>query len=398
VPTDLAITIEHLTKMFRVPVERSNSLRELAQRGFRPVAKRRFEALHDISIEIKRGEFFSVIGPNGSGKSTLLKIMAGIYRPTSGDVSVTGRLSPFIELGVGFNAELTARENIFLSAAILGLSRTQVAERFDEIVQFSELSEFMDQKLKNYSSGMLVRLAFAVAIQAHADILLVDEVLAVGDASFQEKCFDVFRRFKAEGRTIVFVSHDMASVQEFSDRVLLLHRGRAKGVFSPAGAAVEYSRLNEEHANMLLSEQNFTATIGDANRPRITSVEMLDEKGKTTHAVQRGQSVTVRLRFANPRREPLHVGISIYRNDGLHCFGTNTAAAHATVPTLEDTVMLLDYPCMDLQHGTYWLTAGLFGARLGTVYEMREQVYSFHVGQADGYEGVVYMRHQWRAG
>jgi ABC-2 type transport system ATP-binding protein len=397
VPTDLAITIEHLTKMFRVPVERSNSLRELAQRGFRPVAKRRFEALHDISIEIKRGEFFSVIGPNGSGKSTLLKIMAGIYRPTSGDVSVTGRLSPFIELGVGFNAELTARENIFLSAAILGLSRTQVAERFDEIVQFSELSEFMDQKLKNYSSGMLVRLAFAVAIQAHADILLVDEVLAVGDASFQEKCFDVFRRFKAEGRTIVFVSHDMASVQEFSDRVLLLHRGRAKGVFSPAGAAVEYSRLNEEHANLLLSEQNFTATIGDTNRPRITSVEMLDENGKTTHAVQRGQSVTVRLRFANPRREPLHVGISIYRNDGLHCFGTNTAAAHATVPTLEDTVMLLDYPCMDLQHGTYWLTAGLFGARLGTVYEMREQVYSFHVGQADGYEGVVYMRHQWRA-
>jgi ABC-2 type transport system ATP-binding protein len=397
VPTDLAILTERLTKMFRVPVERSNSLRELAQRGFRPVAKRRFEALHDISIDIKRGEFFSVIGPNGSGKSTLLKIMAGIYRPTSGRVSVTGRLSPFIELGVGFNAELTARENIFLSAAILGLSRAQVAERFDEIVQFSELADFMDQKLKNYSSGMLVRLAFAVAIQAHADILLVDEVLAVGDASFQEKCFDVFRRFKAEGRTIVFVSHDMASVQEFSDRVLLLHRGCARGVFSAAGAAVEYSRLNEEHANMLLSEQKPTTTVGDENRPRITSVEMLDEKGEMTHAVQRGQSVTVRLRFGNPRREPLNAGIAIYRNDGLYCFGTNTVVAHATVPTLEDTVMLLDYPCMDLQHGTYWLTAGLFGARLGTVYEMREQLYSFHVGQADGYEGVVYMRHQWRA-
>lgn len=396
-PTDLAISTEYLTKMFRVPVERSNSLRELAQRGFRPVAKRRFEALHDISIDVKRGEFYSVIGPNGSGKSTLLKIMAGIYRPTSGKVQVTGRLSPFIELGVGFNAELTARENVFLSGAILGLSRQRVAERFDEIVQFSELADFMDQRLKNYSSGMLVRLAFAVAIQAHADILLVDEVLAVGDASFQEKCFDVFRRFKTEGRTIVFVSHDMASVQQFSDRVLLLDRGRARGVFSPAGAAVEYSRLNEEHANMLLSEQKTTAIRGDESRPRITSVEMLDEKGKMTHAIQRGQSVTVRLRFANPRREPLNAGIAIYRNDGLYCFGTNTVVADADVPTQNDTTMLLEYPCMDLQHGTYWLTAGLFGARLGTVYEMREQLYSFHVGQADGYEGVVYMRHKWRA-
>jgi lipopolysaccharide transport system ATP-binding protein len=397
VSTDSAISTEHLTKMFRVPVERSNSLRELAQRGFRPVAKRRFEALHDITIDVKRGEFFSVIGPNGSGKSTLLKIIAGIYRPTSGVVSVTGRLSPFIELGVGFNAELTARENIFLSGAILGLSRARVAERFDEIVQFSELGEFMDQKLKNYSSGMLVRLAFAVAIQAHADILLVDEVLAVGDSSFQDKCFDVFRRFKAEGRTIVFVSHDMGSVQEFSDRVLLLHRGRARGVFSAAGAAAEYSRLNEEHANKLLAEHQSAETHGDESRPQIKSVEMLDEKGNTTHAVQRGQRVTVRVHFTNPRLEQLNLGIAIYRNDGLYCFGTNTVAAHATVPIQEDGVMLLDYPCMDLQHGTYWLTASVFGARLGTVYEMREQLYSFHIGQSDGYEGIVYMRHQWRA-
>jgi ABC-type polysaccharide/polyol phosphate transport system ATPase subunit len=397
VPTDLAISIGHLTKVFRVPAERSNSLRELAQRGFRPIAKRRFEALHDLTIDVKRGEFYSVIGPNGSGKSTLLKIIAGIYRPTSGRVQVTGRLSPFIELGVGFNAELTARENVYLSGAILGLTRAMVAERFDEIVQFSELGEFMDQKLKNYSSGMLVRLAFAVAIQAHADILLVDEVLAVGDASFQEKCFDVFRRFKAQGRTIVFVSHDMASVQEFSDRVLLLDRGRARGVFSPAGAAVEYSRLNEEHANMLLRDRNEATTSGDEDRPHITSIEMLDGKGNVTHAVQRGQSVTVRVRFANPREEQLNVGVAIYRNDGLYCFGTNTVVSQIDVPIKTDTTMVLDYPCMDLQHGTYWLTAGLFGARLGTVYDMREQLYSFHVGQVDGYEGVVYMQHKWRA-
>ena len=395
---ELAISTEHLTKVFRVPVERTNSLKDLARRGFRPVAKRRFEALHDLSIDVRRGEFYSVIGPNGSGKSTLLKIMAGIYRPTSGKVSVAGRLSPFIELGVGFNAELTARENIFLSGAILGLSRARVAERFDDIVGFSELGDFMDQKLKNYSSGMLVRLAFAVAIQAHADILLVDEVLAVGDASFQEKCFDVFRRFKAEGRTIVFVSHDMATIQEFSDRVLLLHRGRARGVFSPAGAVVEYSRLNEEHANMLLADHEATVATGDAGRPRILGVDMIDEHGTSTHAVQRGQTVTVRVRFANPRLEPLNAGVAIYRNDGLYCFGTNTVVSHAAVPIAEETTMLLDYKCMDLQQGTYWITVGLFGARPTVVYEMHEQLYSFHVGQADGYEGVVYIQHQWRTG
>jgi ABC-type polysaccharide/polyol phosphate transport system ATPase subunit len=395
---EVAIAIEHLTKVFRVPLERTTSLKQLAQRGFRSGGYRRFEALHDISIEIRRGEFFSVIGPNGSGKSTLLKIMAGIYRVTNGRVAVVGRLSPFIELGVGFNAELTARENIFLTGAILGLPRSLVAERFDEIVQFAELSEFIDQKLKNYSSGMLVRLAFAVAIQAHADILLVDEVLAVGDAGFQEKCFEVFRRFKAEGRTIVFVSHDMASVQEFSDRVLLLNRGRARGVFSPAGAAVEYSRLQEEHANSLLAEHPGTSSPEAAERPHIASIQMLDAEGNPTHAIQRGQSVTVRLRIANPRREPLNAGVAIYRDDGLYCFGTNTVVAHAAVPADAELVLNLDYKCMDIQHGTYWLTAGLFGARLGVVYEMRERLYSFHVAQGDGFEGVVYMHHQWRSG
>ncbi len=384
--------------MFRVPLERTTSLKQLAQRGFRGSGYRRFEALHDVSMEIKRGEFFSVIGPNGSGKSTLLKIIAGIYRATSGRVAVVGRLSPFIELGVGFNAELTARENIFLSGAILGLQRSLVTQRFDEIVRFAELEDFIDQKLKNYSSGMLVRLAFAVAIQAHADILLVDEVLAVGDAGFQEKCFEVFRRFKAEGRTIVFVSHDMASVQEFSDRVLLLDRGKARGIFSPAAAAVEYSRLNEEHANSLLRDETGTSSPGDPGRPHIASIQMLDTEGNPTHAIQRGQAVTVRLRIVNPRREPINAGVAIYRDDGLYMFGTNTVVAHASVPTDAEILLNLDYTCLDMQQGTYWLTAGLFGARLGVLHEMRERLYSFHVGQSDGFEGVVYLRHQWRSG
>jgi ABC-type polysaccharide/polyol phosphate transport system ATPase subunit len=396
--SELAVSIQNLTKVFRVPLERTTSLKQLAQRGFRSGGYRRFEALHDISIDIQRGEFFSVIGPNGSGKSTLLKIMAGIYRITSGRVAVVGRLSPFIELGVGFNAELTARENIFLSGAILGLPRSLVAERFDEIVRFAELADFIDQKLKNYSSGMLVRLAFAVAIQAHADILLVDEVLAVGDSGFQEKCFDVFRRFKAEGRTIVFVSHDMASVQEFSDRVLLLDRGHARGIFTPAGAVVEYSKLNEEHANSLLRDEAGADHPEAGDRPHIASIEMLDAEGKPTHAIQRGQSVTVKLRIANPGRERVNAGVAIYRDDGLHCFGTNTVVTQTSIPTDAEIVLSLDYQCVDLQHGTYWLTVGLFGDRLGIVHEMRERLYSFHIGQSDGFEGIVYVQHRWHAG
>jgi len=396
--SEIAITTENLTKVFRVPTERTTSLKQLAERGFRRTRFRRFEALHELSIEVQRGEFFSVIGPNGSGKSTLLKIMAGIYRPTSGRVVVVGRLSPFIELGVGFNAELTARENIFLSGAILGLQRSLIAERFDDIVAFAELEDFLDQKLKNYSSGMLVRLAFSVAIQAHADILLVDEVLAVGDAGFQEKCFEVFRRFKAEGRTIVFVSHDMASVQEFSDRVLLLDRGRARGVFSPAAAAVEYSKLNEEHANSLLRNAPETASSADADRPHIASVQVLDADGKPTHAIQRGQGVTVKLRISNPRRQPINAGVGVYRDDGLYMFGTNTIVTHTSVPTDAEIVLNLDYEYMDLHNGTYWLSAGLFGARLAVTFEMRERVYSFHVGQSDGFEGVMYLPHKWRSG
>jgi len=226
----------------------------------------------------------------------------------------------------------------------------------------------------------------------------VDEVLAVGDSGFQEKCFDVFRRFKAEGRTIVFVSHDMASVQEFSDRVLLLDRGRPRGIFSPAGAVVEYSKLNEEHASSLLLGGAGTSQSEGGDSPHIAAIEMLDPDGKPTHSIERGQSVTVRMRIANPKRQPVNAGVAIYRDDGLQCFGTNTVVAKTPVPADAAIVLDLEYQCIDLQQGTYWLTVGLFGERLGIVHEMRERLYSFHVGQSEGFEGIVYMRHQWRTG
>ena len=211
-----------------MPHVRYSTLKERALHPFAASGSAdEFEALRDVSFAAKRGEFFGIVGRNGSGKSTLLKCVAGIYALDSGTITVTGRLSPFIELGVGFNPELSARDNVLINAIMLGLSRREARARFDEILAFAELEEFVDLKLKNYSSGMSVRLGFAVAIQVEADVLLVDEVLAVGDAAFQQKCFDEFDRLKSENRTMLFVTHDMASVERFCDRGLVLERGTA---------------------------------------------------------------------------------------------------------------------------------------------------------------------------
>jgi len=220
------IECNNITKVFRVPHEPRRSVKESLASVLRPRTYEQFKAVDDVSFKVAPGEFISLIGPNGCGKSTLLKIIAGIYQPTSGTLTVRDRISPFLELGVGFNQDLTARENIYLYGAILGLSRREVNEKFDDIVRFSELERFIDTRLRNFSSGMYVRLAFATAIQSDAPILLFDEVLAVGDERFQQKCFALFEKMKQQEKTIVFVSHDLDSVIRFSDRVVLMDRGK----------------------------------------------------------------------------------------------------------------------------------------------------------------------------
>ena len=220
------IVAESVTKTFRVPEERTHTLKERALHPMRRTRHQTFKALSDISFDVRKGEFFGIAGRNGSGKSTLLKCLAGIYGVDSGRIWMNGRLSTFIELGVGFNPDLAARDNVVLNGIMMGLSPREARARYDAVIDFAELREFEELKLKNYSSGMHVRLAFSVAIQVDADILLVDEVLAVGDAAFQQKCFDVFHRMRDEGRTIVFVTHDMGSLNRFCHRALLLERGR----------------------------------------------------------------------------------------------------------------------------------------------------------------------------
>jgi ABC-type polysaccharide/polyol phosphate transport system ATPase subunit len=226
-----AIEVAGVSKSFRIPHEQRTYFKEYFLHPFRGTTYERNEALQDVTFSVEAGEFFGIFGPNGSGKSTLLRILAGIYVPDAGLVRVNGLLSPFIELGIGFNLELNARDNIRINSTLAGLTERQLDARFDEILEFSELERFVDQKLKNYSSGMLVRLAYSIAIQIPFEVLLLDEVLAVGDESFQEKCFATFDRFKDEGKTVVLVTHDLNLLSRFCDRVLLIENGvvRATG-------------------------------------------------------------------------------------------------------------------------------------------------------------------------
>lgn len=249
---DVVIEVKNIKKDFYLPHDKDDSLKRKITQLFKN--KERgvdiHHALKGISFDIKKGEFFGIVGRNGSGKSTLLKILAEIYQPTKGSIKVKGKLVPFIELGVGFNPQLTGRENVYLNGALLGFSKKEIDDRYNKIVEFAELEDFMDQQLKNYSSGMKVRLAFSVAIQSEADILLLDEVLAVGDADFQRKCYNYFKSLKAQKKTIVFVTHSMGAVREYCDRAILIEDGKLMHSGSADEVADEYLKLfNKSNKN-----------------------------------------------------------------------------------------------------------------------------------------------------
>ena len=237
------IKLDHINKNFKIPTEKQDSLRErFINFSFRQNYKR-LQALKDINLEVKKGEWLGIIGPNGSGKSTLLKLIAGIYEPDKGQIEINGHLVPFLELGVGFNPELSARDNIFLNGVILGMSRKKISRQFDQIVNFAGIKLFLDQKLKNFSSGMQVRLAFAIAIQSAGDIFLLDEVLAVGDYQFQKKCNQVFKDMKQQGKTAILVSHDLDSIIQYCDKAIWLDHGKIILSGQPETVIKAYTRF-----------------------------------------------------------------------------------------------------------------------------------------------------------
>jgi ABC-type polysaccharide/polyol phosphate transport system ATPase subunit len=302
-----AVVVEGVSKTFAVPYERVHTLKERALHPLRGMGSETLHALNDISLEVGQGEFFGIVGRNGSGKSTLLKCLASIYAVDRGVIRLGGRLSAFIELGVGFSMDLPARDNVIINATMLGLSPREARRRFDAVLEFAELREFVDLKLKNYSSGMLVRLAFAVMIQVDADILLIDEVLAVGDAAFQQKCFDEFARIRESGRTVVLVTHDMGAVNRFCDRALLLERGRVAAVGDPETVGNRYFELNfSEAARADAGLDRSTERMGDGHA-EIVECWFEDGAGEPVAGVASGApcAFAARVRFVEAVDDPL---------------------------------------------------------------------------------------------
>jgi ABC-type polysaccharide/polyol phosphate transport system ATPase subunit len=353
-----AIRVEDLHKSFRIPTQRVDSLKERAVHPFASREYRELHALDGISFEIRQGEFFGIVGRNGSGKSTLLKLLASIYRADSGRIQIAGRLAPFIELGVGFNQELTARENVVLNGVMMGLTPKEVRERQDSVIDFAELHDFADLKLKNYSSGMLVRLAFSVMLEADADVLLIDEVLAVGDASFQQKCADAFHQMKAEGKTIVLVTHDMNAVEEYCHRALLLADGKVQFVGDPAEAGRDYLKLNFE-AGVPTAGADQAETEG----ARVLKCELESPTGEETASLERGEEIRVAVEVELLRAAgAVHIGFVLTNADGLGVFDFGEMvlprAGYAELPKGE-RISLLARVENKLAPGRYFIHCGV---------------------------------------
>ncbi len=325
IPDQPALAAEGVHKHFKIPEERSHTLKE---RALHPLRRSRHEdlyALKDISFAVAPGEFFGIVGRNGSGKSTLLKCLAGIYGVDAGRIWCNGRMSTFIELGVGFNPDLAAYENVALNGIMLGLSPREARARFKRVIEFAELEEFQDLKLKNYSSGMHVRLAFSVAIQVDAEILLIDEVLAVGDAAFQQKCFDVFNRMREEGRTIIFVTHDMSAVTRFCHRAMVLERGAIVDIGAPADIADRYLEIAFGRAAGDEEAGVGSARMGDGTA-RVTDVWLGEDHLERRTVAPQAEPLTLRalVRFDVDVRDPA-VSLALFNEQRQQVIVATTA-------------------------------------------------------------------------
>lgn len=379
---DIAIHLSAINKSFKVPHEKHNSLKSAAVDMFRSKKYTKFKALDDISFDIKKGEFFGIVGKNGSGKSTLLKIIANIYQPTSGNVSINGSLAPFIELGVGFNPELTGRENVFLSGTILGMTRKKIENIYEEIVEFAEIGEFMDQKLKNFSSGMQVRLAFSIAVRAESDILLIDEVLAVGDAAFQAKCLNYFEELKRKKKTVVFVSHDMDAVTQFCDRVVLITNGEIDMIGNAESVSSKY----------LLQNQPKTLLQKKIDSEYITKVLVLNNKKQRQNTFSVHEDILISLNITKGL-DIKNVGVAILRNDGTYCYGTNTLIDRYNIGDSNKVILKIHKP--NLARGTYYVNVNAFSTTDQYPIEFIEEAATFNIKDGSRRQGIQLLDSSW---
>ena len=393
------VSVHGVSKAFKLPHRQYHTIKE---RALHPFSTRTFDVLQavdNVSVDIAAGEFFGIIGRNGSGKSTLLKCLAGIYDIDAGELRIHGRLSPFIELGVGFNPELTARDNVMINAIMLGLSRREARARFDDIIAFAELEEFLDMRLKNYSSGMHVRLAFSVAIQVDAEILLIDEVLAVGDARFQQKCFDEFQRLKHDGRTILFVTHDMSAIERFCDRAMLLEKGRMIDIGEPTAIARRYNELNFGR-----TIHSADRSVADPGRDRYRAAEIVDAwfedtTGARIAAIAHRETCTacIEVHFNDSLDDPIF-GATLRNDVGATVFATTTAldlgpSGHFAA---DDTIILrLRFETWFTQT-RYTLTPSVARSGMGSdTIDLRADLASVVVHGGNWTTGVVDLPHEF---
>ena len=373
----MVIEVEHLWKSFQIPHERRTTLFENIVGMIRPNHYETYTVLKDISFEVDEGECIGIIGDNGSGKSTLLKIIANILRPTKGNVRITGKMTPFLELGVGFQSDLTVQENVGVYAAIMGISKREIKISIDEVIDFAGLANFRDTKLKNLSSGMQVRLAFSTAIQTDPDVLLVDEVLAVGDKEFQQKCFETFSKYKREGVTILLVSHDLGAVRRFCDKTLLLRNGE-KEIFSDTNSVIdEYIYRPDEARDPPTGKSDTRWGNKDIE---ITDVKFIDKNKKYNDNFISSDPLTVRIFYESHEKINSPVfGIIFYYQD-TYCYGTTTEFKGC------DTGLVYGRGYVDfiveklpLIAGEFEVTVAVASSDYKTQYDWHNRLYSFNV-------------------
>jgi len=384
--SDLAISVKNVSKTFRIAHEKRMRLKDYFLRPFSKVKFSRFDALKDISFDIKKGEFVGIIGRNGSGKSTLLKILAGVYIADEGEVQISGKLVPFLELGVGFNPELTGRENVYLNGTILGMTNKEIKYKYHEIVDFSELSEFMDTQLKHYSSGMQVRLAFAIAIQAKGDIYLLDEVLAVGDAGFQAKSQAEILKLIKNGKTIIFVSHDHNVVQKLSDKVIWLNKSKVAEI---ADTPKTIMNVIKKYLQIFSDvEEGEYMKKGDNLQ---LDLLMQDANGNQTKVFEKNDQFFLRISYAYSGVNDisnLNVGFAILNDLGVTIFGTNTFAQKIKL-SQPSSEIVFEIPNLNLLAGNYFIQLGAeFKPGISCVEE--SQKYEFTVLSTENASGITF--------